>query len=227
MGVKVDEKALTKIRDDLIESKRKETRENLNFYAVLLLLLFFIVLIVHLNYFVLMNIEVSGSSMETTLESGDNLISIRGAKIERGDIIIINKNTHKTEEIGDYYIIKRVIGVGGDTVEIKPDGKVYLNGDMLEENYLDDHQITKVYDFIHGKYEPGYFKIVLEEDEIFYLGDNRLNSLDARVNGPCKKSDVISVVSDFTVKHRKGFTAFFKFMRGISDRLTFGCGSKE
>ena len=219
---------LTKIRDDITETKKKERRETFNFYVLLLCLFFFIVLIIHLNLFVLMNIEVSGKSMESTLQSGDNLIVKRNAKVERGDIIIINKNTHKTAET-DYYIIKRVIGVGGDKVEIKTDGKVYVNGEQLDESYLDDGQVTYIYDFFHHEYLPGEISINLEEDEIFYLGDNRKNSLDARMNGPCKQSDVIGVVSDFSVRHRKGLTKVFNFMRSIPDGLSdfFGCGSKD
>ena len=82
---------LKTIRENLNDTEKREKRETLNFYALILVLLFLTVLIIHLNFFVIMNIEVSGSSMESTLYSGDNLISIRGAKIERGDIIIINK----------------------------------------------------------------------------------------------------------------------------------------
>ena len=207
-----------KVCDNLTEKKAKEKRESVKFYALLLFLIFLTVAVIHLNLFVFMNIEVSGSSMEKTLQSGDNLITVRNAKVKRGDIIIINKTTHKSAETtDDYYIIKRVIGVGGDTVEIKDDGKVYLNGVKLEESYLDDFQTTKVYNPDTGRCdELGYFRIELKE-EIFYLGDNRLNSADARVNGPCIKSDVIGVVSDFSVRHRKTLTAVFKFFRGIPE----------
>lgn len=215
-----------KLCDNLAERLKKEKRETVNFFALILFLIFLTVAVIHLNFFVFMNIEVSGSSMQSTLYSGDNLIAIRNASVSRGDIIIINKNTHSSSESG-YYLIKRAIGIGGDTVEIKEDGKVYLNGEKLEESYLDDFQITKIYDSATGRCDTtGYSKWELSDDEIFYLGDNRLNSADARVNGACKKSDVIGVVSDFSVRHKETLTAVFKFFRSILEwfNKTFGGG---
>lgn len=207
-----------KLCDNLLETKIKERRETVNFYVLLLVLILITVAVIHLNFFVFMNIEVSGRSMETTLQNGDHLITVRNATPERGDIIIINKTTHKSAETTDYYyIIKRVIAIGGDVVEIKEDGKVYLNGEMLAESYLDDFQTTNVYNFATGVYEIGYVKYELKQGEIFYLGDNRLASQDARVNGPCKDTDVIGVVSEFSVKHRKTLTDIYKFFRSIPE----------
>lgn len=221
--------SFTKIRDNLTESGKKEKRGTLVFYAVFLALIFLTVFVFHLNSFVLMNIVVSGSSMESTLQDGDKLISVRNAKVGRGDVIIINKTTHKTQEESDYYIIKRAIGIGGDVVEIKEDGKVYVNGEMLSETYLDIFQTTKIFDPIKGRCDKaGYFKWELQADEIFYLGDNRINSSDARINGPCKNSDVISVVSDWSIRNRKIITKVFNFLGGIPEWFSgvFGCGGK-
>lgn len=221
--------ALNKIRDNLIEQDEKKRKDSAAFYVVFLVLLFLTVLVIHLNLFVFMNIEVYGSSMESTLQSGDNLIAIRNAKVNRGDIIIINKRTHDTAETGSYYIIKRVIGIGGDVVKIE-NGKVYLNGTLLDESYLDSEQTTKNYDVNTRRCDSDEPQVyTLSYDEIFYLGDNRVNSTDARVNGPCKNSDVMGVVTNFSVRNRKSLSAVFKFFRRVSELFSGAsdCGGKR
>lgn len=113
--------------------------------------------------------KVSGHSMETTLSDGDNLIvdkiSYRFRDPERFEIIVF---PFQYEE--HTYYIKRIIGLPGETVQVI-DGYVYINGEMLDENYglevMDDPGIAA---------EP----ITLGEDEYFVLGDNRNHSSDSR-----------------------------------------------
>ena len=113
--------------------------------------------------------KVSGHSMETTLSDGDNLIvdkiSYRFRDPERFEIIVF---PFQYEE--HTYYIKRIIGLPGETVQVI-DGYVYINGEMLDENYglevMDDPGIAA---------EP----ISLGEDEYFVLGDNRNHSSDSR-----------------------------------------------
>ena len=112
---------------------------------------------------------MSGHSMETTLSDGDNLIvdkiSYRFRDPERFEIIVF---PFQYEE--HTYYIKRIIGLPGETVQVI-DGYVYINGEMLDENYglevMDDPGIAA---------EP----ITLGEDEYFVLGDNRNHSSDSR-----------------------------------------------
>ena len=87
-----------------------------------------------LNRFVLINAEIPSGSMENTIMTGDKLIGFRWSYLfsgpERGDIIIFK---FPDDESQNY--VKRVIGCPGDTVKIE-DGKVYVNGELLEEDYL-------------------------------------------------------------------------------------------
>ncbi len=121
---------------------------------------------------------VSGSSMETTLHNGDRLIvdkiSKRFTDIMQGDIVTIN---HPQDILGEHTpIIKRVIGVKGDLVEIK-DGKVFVNGKEYVQNYTLGSVTNDV--------NPQYSKIIVKEGYIYVLGDNRTpsGSLDSRSFG--------------------------------------------
>ena len=113
--------------------------------------------------------RVSGHSMEATLHDGDNLIvdklSYRFRDPKRFEIIVFPYR-HKENT----YYIKRIIGLPGETVQVK-DGYVYIDGEKLDENYglevMEDAGIAA---------EP----IELGEDEYFVLGDNRNHGSDSR-----------------------------------------------
>lgn len=113
---------------------------------------------------------VSGSSMETALSDGDNLIvdkiSYRFKKPERYDIIVF---PYKYEE--NTYYIKRIIGLPGETVQVI-DGYTYINGKRLESDIYG----AEVMEAAGIAEDP----IVLGEEEYFVLGDNRNHSSDSR-----------------------------------------------
>ncbi len=113
---------------------------------------------------------VSGSSMETTLSDGDNLIvdkiSYRFKEPERYDIIVF---PFKYEE--NTYYIKRIIGLPGETVQVI-DGYTYINGKRLESDIYG----AEVMEAAGIAEDP----IVLGEEEYFVLGDNRNHSSDSR-----------------------------------------------
>ncbi len=121
---------------------------------------------------------VKGSSMEITLHDGDRLIiekiSPRIANIKRGDIVTIDDPIKLNKEIRP--IIKRVIGVEGDHVQIL-DGKVFVNGEELEEGYINGDTTLEV--------DEEYSDVKVEEGCIYVLGDNRLPhmSRDSRTLG--------------------------------------------
>lgn len=114
--------------------------------------------------------EVIGSSMLPTLEDGNNLIldkiSYKIHDPERFDVIVFPFRNGS----GKNYI-KRIIGLPGETVKIDMDGVIYINGEVLDENY--GREIIK---------DPGNAlnEIVLGDGEYFVLGDNRNNSEDSR-----------------------------------------------
>ena len=114
--------------------------------------------------------EVNGSSMENTLDNGDNLIvdkiSYRLGSPKRFDVVVFPYPQNPST-----YFIKRVIGLPGETVQIDSSGKIYINGQVLEENF--GREVIS---------NPGLAQepIKLGEDQYFVLGDNRNNSMDSR-----------------------------------------------
>ena len=129
--------------------------------------------------------EVDGQSMEPMLSDGDNLIvdkiTYRFRDPERFDIIVF---PFKYKE--DTFYIKRIIGLPGETVQIDEEGKIYIDGEILEENY--GREIIQS-NTIGIAGEP----ILLGEDEYFVMGDNRNNSMDSRteVVGNIKREEII------------------------------------
>ena len=114
--------------------------------------------------------KVIGSSMSPTLADGDNLIvdkiSYRFHDPERFDIVVFPfRYADKT------YYIKRIIGLPGETVYIDEEGTIYIDGEVLNENFG-----KEVIQDPGRAYEP----VKLGTDEYFVLGDNRNNSSDSR-----------------------------------------------
>lgn len=139
-----------------------------------------------LVYFVGLRTSVVGSSMSDTLEAGDEILVNRFVyKVtapKRGDVIVFLPNGNKKS----HYYVKRVIGVPGDTIQIK-NGILYVNG----EEYKETPERDKMDEAGLAKEE-----ITVGEDEYFVLGDNRNNSEDSRYAniGNVKKEYIIGKV---------------------------------
>lgn len=136
-----------------------------------------------LIHFVAQRTDVNGTSMVPTLENGDQLIAdkltYRFRDPERFDIIIFPyQHAEKT------YFIKRIIGLPGERVRIDENGTIYINGEVLEEDYG-----AEVIQYAGLAAE----EIQLGDDEYFVLGDNRNVSEDSRYAdvGNIKRSDII------------------------------------
>lgn len=122
-----------------------------------------------LGKYVFLNANIPSASMENTIMTGDKLIANRlyYSKHDpaRGDIVIFD-----SPDIGEEYI-KRVIGLPGEKVEIQ-NSKLYVDGKCLKEPYLKDEKWTN---------NNGPYTFNVPEGSYLLLGDNRNNSLDARV----------------------------------------------
>ena len=159
------------------EQKRQETiekRQEKNPVREVLSTILYLALVILAAYlivtFVGQSTEVNGSSMENTLDNGDNLIvdkiSYRLGSPKRFDVVVFPYPQNPST-----YFIKRVIGLPGETVQIDSSGKIYINGQVLEENF--GREVIS---------NPGLAQepIKLGEDQYFVLGDNRNNSMDSR-----------------------------------------------
>ena len=134
-----------------------------------------IVLVV--NVFLAQATRVEGQSMEPNLHNNQRLIiekiSYRFHPPHRGDIVVIKMPNRHSDPL-----IKRVVGLPGETIEIR-DGHVYINGQMLNEPYLE--QLT------YGNTGPH----VIAPGYIFVLGDNRGASNDSRSFGEVQISNIL------------------------------------
>ncbi|HOA30701.1 MAG TPA: signal peptidase I [Clostridia bacterium] len=182
-----------------------------------IVLAFFIAVII--NSYVIRASEVFGRSMYPTLEQGDVVFISRMpyifGKPKHGDIVVfdstlekrnffteikesvkynmITQKFFKTEKSNKYWI-KRVIGVPGDVLEIK-DGKLYRNGELLEEDYVNSASPITYKNLVPPSMGDGDLtRIVVKEGEIYCMGDNRNHSEDSRAIGPVPINDVLGKV---------------------------------
>lgn len=141
-----------------MEKLTKWLKENIVFLIIL-------TAIIITRIFFFSPIRVNGTSMYPTLQDKEfmilNKISLKQG-INRFDIVVVQENNK--------YIIKRVIGLPGESVMYK-DNKLYINGKVIEDNYSK----TTTNDFDN---------VVLGENEYFVMGDNRAVSSDSRIIGP-------------------------------------------
>jgi signal peptidase I len=151
---------------------------------VLTLIIFFVI-----QTFVAQPYRVQQVSMERTLEPDQYVLvdklTPRFDAYKRGDVIVFNPPPNWVQAQGQPYI-KRVIGIGGDTVELKG-GKVLINGTALLEPYVYQED---------GNSQPtdaliGVAKWVIPQGQLFLMGDHRSNSADSREFGPVDITAVI------------------------------------
>lgn len=136
-----------------------------------------------LNKFVFINARIPSGSMENTIQVGDRIVGYRlaynNATPQRGEIIMFEHPDHPDEP--DNILIKRVIGLPGEKVKIE-DAKVYINGELLEEDYLKEEWVNNV----------GPYEYVIPENCYYVMGDNRNTSADARTwKNPYVSEDLI------------------------------------
>lgn len=121
----------------------------------------------------------TSASMNPTIEVNDYMFFLKTTEnyqYKRGDVVLFTlDSTGKTE------YVKRVIGLPGEEIEIKENGDVYINGELLDEQYVDKLEIPM--------YGAGITKI--PEDSYFLMGDNRYDSWDSRDFGVINKENIL------------------------------------
>ena len=134
-------------------------------------IVYVLALILLLFTFCMRVVIVSGSSMFSTLVDGDYLLLINRplcGDFEQGDIVVASMDRFR----GGHAIVKRVIATEGQTVDIDfRTGIVYVDGEALQEDYIYTPTILS---------EGVEFPLVVEEDCVFLMGDNRGDSRDSR-----------------------------------------------
>ena len=152
---------------------------------VLTLIIFFVI-----QNFIAQPYQVQQNSMERTLEPGQYVLvdklTPRWDSYKRGDVVVFSPPSNWTPDPTPF--IKRVIGLPGDEVEIKDDGKVWVNGVALDEPYT--------YKNAQGVNEPTVplsdtSSWVVPAGDLFVMGDHRQKSADSRAFGPIPETQVI------------------------------------
>lgn len=165
--------------------KKKEPSASSEVFSFLKDLIICMVSVFIITNFIVRPVQVKGNSMYPTLHDESigfsDTLGYHIGEIERFDIVIVY-----IEEKNEY-IVKRVIGLPGETVSYL-NGNLYINGEYVEEDFLDTSYVES--------YGEGWMsdvsEITLGDDEYYCLGDNRPHSSDSRYYGPFKKEQIKS-----------------------------------
>jgi signal peptidase I len=143
--------------------------------------------------FVLQQFYISGPSMETTLFQPNrvlvNKLSYQFGDIDRGDVVVFDRVTSNGRDVQHDDLIKRVIGLPGESVTIKG-CVVFVDGKKLNEPYLPDRD-SQQSDLVARCRQPDMAAVLVPDDQVFVLGDNRPQSMDSRVFGPVDKKSIV------------------------------------
>lgn len=148
-----------------------------------------LVIFLIIQNFVAQPYQVQQMSMENTLQPGEYVLvdklTPRLDDYSRGDVVVFTPPAGY-DQGGNTPFIKRVIGLPGDTIDVR-DGQVLVNGKPIDEPYTypgtTPHQPTEA--------PPDRSEWTIRPDELFVLGDHREQSSDSRVFGPIKRDSVI------------------------------------
>lgn len=198
---------------ELLEERRDPNKNFISTLRFLLALLGIFAVFTYLFTNIFIGVQVVGSSMEPTLYTGDYLFVNTAASIDYGDIIVIETSAkdgiHDEDEAK--WLIKRVIGLPGDTIRIR-DGNVYRKHDgeadfsEVDEPYLDPADEWR---------QTINKDVYVEEGRVYVLGDHRSVSHDSRSKdlGTLLLDDVLGVVPNWIVACKDGLTAFFSLFQ--------------
>lgn len=160
--------------------------------------------------FLWLPVQVDGHSMDPTLADGQRVIVLKHTKIQRFDVVVAKEvENGKTKQI-----VKRVIGMPGDTITYNND-KLTVNGKEVDEKYLKEFQDAFAKDKLQSEYSyrdyfqqlaenassftlnadgNATFSVTVPEGQYYLLGDNRLVSKDSRAVGNFSQSALVGEV---------------------------------
>lgn len=152
---------------ELIRTELKRERNRIRYKRVIKSAVYALIIVaavaVLVATLVLPVLQISGESMEPTLNNGEIVVLVKTKKLSRGDLC----GFYHSNKI----LIKRVIGLPGDVITIDAEGTVYVNGEMLDEPYLVEKGLGEC---------DIEFPFTVPENEYFLMGDHRETSIDSR-----------------------------------------------
>lgn len=139
-----------------------------------------------ISNFFLQSVRVTGVSMQPTLHNAQHCFLNRWVyhfrDPHRGDIVVLKDPTDNS------LAVKRVVAVEGDSIELKGRGDIYLNGQKLNEPYLNAGMPT----FPGTQFRQQVLKC--GKHQFIVMGDNRLNSADSRTYGPVPRQNILGLI---------------------------------
>lgn len=167
-------------------SKNKKMTKRMKAKVFLRLVISLTVLGLFLRFFVFLPTEINGVSMNPTLEEGDHLLVNTFGEVERFDVIVFTDQ-------GDRPIIKRVIGLPGDTLYYYDD-ELFVNGQAIEEPFVKRDKHTSGLTTSNFTLDQVTDEVVIPKGQYFVLGDNRRFSFDSRHYGNIDEASIIGRV---------------------------------
>ena len=153
--------------EELIQSELKRERNKIRFKRIIKNTIYTLIIVaaiaVLITTLVLPVLQIAGTSMEPTLNNGDIVVLLKTTKLDYGDLCGFSYSNK--------ILIKRVIGLPGDTIVIDSNGEVYVNGNLVDEPYITDKGLGEC---------DIEFPFTVPENTYFLLGDHRTTSIDSR-----------------------------------------------